>query len=91
MIFYTGAPVMEIAMRVRLIGIAMLLTAGTAAIAEPQKAPSQPAPQPKQIVLASADTVRSPGPAAPKPAKRPGRVTTCRCGDPQPAPETPDQ
>lgn len=96
MFFYTRALVMEIAMRVRLIGIALFLTAGSAASAEPQKASSQPAPQPTKIVLASADPVRTPRAVSAKPtstpAKRPaGRVTTCRCGDPQPAPETPDQ
>lgn len=83
-------------MRARLTLIAALVALGTAANAEPQKTPSQPAPQPTKIVLASADPVRTPGAAAAKPvatpAKRVGRVTTCRCGgDPQPAAETPDQ
>jgi hypothetical protein len=87
---------MEIAMRVRLTLIAAFVALGTAASAEPQKAPPQPAPQPTKIILASADTVRTPGTATVKPAtapaKRPGRVTTCRCGgDPLPATETPGE
>lgn len=96
MIFYTGALVREIAMRARLVGIALFVTTGSVASAEPQKAPSQPAPQSTKIVLASADVVRTPGQVSTKPASTPakrfaGRVTTCRCGAPQPAPETPDQ
>ena len=83
-------------MRARLTLIAAMIALGTAASAEPQKAPPQPAPQPTKIVLASADQVRTPGPVTAKPsatpAKRSGRVTTCRCGgDPLPSAETPDQ
>ena len=48
------------------------------------------------VVLASAADVRpaSPTPSdrSVEPARRPApRVTTCRCGDPQPAEEQPDQ
>jgi hypothetical protein len=56
-------------------------------LAEPPKAPVQPASQPssRPIVLASADAVKAPAAAAeqPAPAKKPrvARVTTCRCGD----------
>jgi hypothetical protein len=83
-------------MRARLTLIAAMFALGTAASAEPSKAPSQPAPQPTKIVLASAEPVRTPGAAAAKPTaspvKRAGRVTTCRCGgDVQRPAETPDQ
>jgi hypothetical protein len=48
------------------------------------------------VVLASANDVRQPStkPAerSVEPARRPApRVTTCRCGDPQPAEDRPDQ
>ena len=48
------------------------------------------------VVLASANDVRPPSATAaegsPEPVRRPApRVTTCRCGDPQPAEEQPDQ
>lgn len=51
---------------------------------------------PAELVMASAD-VKSPAPVAaaqqaPAPVKRrAGRVTTCRCGDPQPAQPDEDQ
>ena len=73
---------------------------GGAAMAEPPKAaPAKPAQTParaSQIVLASAEQVRGTSPDAAQanstPAKRPRpRVTICRCGDPQPAPENLDQ
>jgi hypothetical protein len=71
--------------------VAMLL--GTAAPAEPAKAPaqnaSQPVNRPGSVMMASADPVRTPTPGdqsttPPKP-HRAARVTTCRCGDPQAA------
>ena len=75
---------------------AAILTSSSAFAAEPIKPPVQPAAQPQttsaQLVLASADDVRS-GPASDQqqatPPKRPhiGRVTSCRCGDPQAQPE----
>lgn len=83
-------------MLVRFILIAAAtLTGGTALAAQPVKPPVQPAAQPQpappQVVLASADDVRTPPSAdqqAATPPKRPrGRVTTCRGGDPQVQPE----
>lgn len=82
-----------------LIAAAALMSANAFA-AEPHKAPdgspAQPQPAAPSLVLASADLVRTPAPAdqAPAPAaKRPrvGRVTTCRCGDPQPSDADSDQ
>ena len=67
-----------------------MLAVGTAAVAEPPKAPAQAPPQqanyPAKVMLASADQVATPAPAdqsASQPPKRPraARVTTCRCGD----------
>lgn len=81
-------------MRIRLIVLATVLAVSSPAAAETPKSPpaqaSQQAPQPQVAVLASAETVRAvpsdasqPAPAQPK--RRFGRVTTCRCGDPEPA------
>ena len=67
--------------------------AGTPAVAEtPRSLPPQAAqpqqPQAKAVVLASAEAAKpaseivQPAPAEPK--HRFARVTTCRCGDPQP-------
>lgn len=76
-----------------LIAVVALVSAGGAG-AEPQKAPAKPTAQLQpalpRVMLASADTVRStaaPEPQAQLQAKRPriARVTTCRCGDPQPS------
>ena len=80
-------------MRERLTVIAALIATGSAAFAEPPKAASpRPASEQIKIVLASADTVVSPGPVSTKsvtPAKRRvGRVTTCRCGDSLPESQT---
>ncbi|MFL6850414.1 MAG: hypothetical protein ACJ8EH_06105 [Sphingomicrobium sp.] len=88
---------MESAMRMPVLLFALSFAA--AAAAEPPKVaaePKTPAPQPAAIVLASADNVRSPaqGQSAKNPAtgKRvTPRVTTCRCGDPQPEPDDQDQ
>ena len=82
-------------MYVRLVPIAAATLIGSAAFAaEPVKPPVQPATQPQprpDMVLASADQVPAPAPREQQAAatKRPrvGRVTTCRCGDPQAQPE----
>lgn len=78
---------------------AAALTSVSAFAAEPSKPAQQASPQPKngspQVVLASAAQVSSPAPAdqqaqqlpAP-PKKRVGRVTTCRCGDQLPQPDS---
>jgi hypothetical protein len=82
-------------MKCRLIAIVTAANlVASAAFAEPPKAaasnsaPTQPAL--KQVVFASADSVQSTAPdhgqqAASTPKRpRAARVTTCRCGDPQP-------
>jgi hypothetical protein len=83
-------------MNARFIPIATAALMSTSAFAaEPVKPPVQPAAQPQpahaQVMLASADDVRTPSAAdqqVPASQERPrGRVTTCRCGDPQPQPE----
>jgi hypothetical protein len=74
------------------------LTSHTAALAEPARTQdhvSQPANRPAAIVLASAETAQAQAqaPAGDQPAapaakpRRAARVTTCRCGDPQPEPQ----
>jgi len=81
---------MEKAMRLPLTVIAGLVMIGSAAVAQPPKDASKsvsPKQQPAQIVLASADPIRSPTTDATKVAVEPAkrritpRVTTCRCGD----------
>ena len=74
-----------------------LLIAGPA-YADPHKAPPPrtQSNKPTSVVLASAETPRvesSDGTSAGQPpAKhRVGRVTECRCGDPQPESESPDR
>jgi hypothetical protein len=90
---------MEKAMRAHLTMIAAML-AGSAALAEPPK--SQPAPPrsaqkaPAEVILASAETTHAPSPDAGQPnvapaKRRIARVTTCRCGDPQPDPTSQEQ
>lgn len=88
-------------MHARFVPIAAAMLAGSAAFAaEPAKPAAQAAtqaatqaqPRPTEVVLASADQVPAPVPheqQAAAPAKHPrvGRVTTCRCGDPQAQPE----
>jgi hypothetical protein len=83
-------------MRVRFMPIAAATLMSTGAFAaEPVKPPVQHAaqrqPAPAQVVLASADDIRAPSAADQQVTtvpKRPrGRVTTCRCGDPQAQPE----
>ena len=72
---------------------AAALTIAANAAAEPPKVEareaSQPANRPAEVLLASAEQIRTPTPTADQPSatpvKRPraARVTTCRCGDPQ--------
>jgi len=81
-------------MRISLMVFAGLLTVGTAALCEPSKArePAQPQHRTGPIVLASAD-VQAPATPTSQPVlakRRIVRVTTCRCGDPQAASETPE-
>jgi hypothetical protein len=79
-------------MLLRSLVIAAALIGGSPALAEPAKSPEPQAQQPqpqsaKTVVLASADTVKAAATDAAQPAqpkRRIGRVTTCRCGDPQP-------
>ena len=71
-----------------LIAAASLVTSSAFA-ADAPTVPVHPASQPQSspVVLASADQVRAPSAEqqAPAPQKRRiARVTTCRCGDPQP-------
>jgi hypothetical protein len=87
-------------MRTCAIAIGTLLIFASPAHAEPAKRnaarPAAEQPRPRDVVLASADTVRT-APAAssqtvPAPAKRViPRVTTCRCGDPQPDSQNQEQ
>ena len=87
-------------MRACAIAVGALLTLASPAVAEPAKrvAPKPTAEQmrPATVVLASADTVRTAPQASPQASAAPvkrvvPRVTTCRCGDPQPDPENPEQ
>lgn len=71
-----------------LIGTTAVAADPAASSRQPQQADS-PAPR---LLLASADEVRAPAPSDQQAAstpKRPriARVTTCRCGDPQPQAE----
>lgn len=78
--------------------IAALVTIAGPALAEPAKhdapKPAQ-AQRPAEVVLASADGVRSSPSIAQQPSNTPKRplprVTTCRCGDPQASPDSDDQ
>jgi hypothetical protein len=81
----------ETIMRARLIAIALVLAPAGAGAAEPTKSKAQaPSEQqaPAKIVLASAEEAHSPNvtsqPDAAPAKRRIARVTTCRCGDPQP-------
>ena len=78
--------------RLMFVAAAALALAGAAVAADPAKpelpGTSTPAQPHRELILAAADT-KSPAPVAeaeaPAPAKRRvARVTTCRCGDPQP-------
>ena len=93
-------------MRIRIAMIALAATSiGAVAVAQPDKdEQSAKAPKPAAaaaaaagpVVLASASNVRRPSSTdserAAEPVRRPTpRVTTCRCGDPQPADDQPDE
>jgi hypothetical protein len=86
-------------MHARFVLIAAALMSANAFAAEPHKAPDRSPAQPQtaapSLVLASAEAVRTTTPAdqaALTQVKRPrGRVTTCRCGDPQPSDSDGDQ
>jgi hypothetical protein len=91
---------METAMRALVTVIAAMLTVGSAALAEPPK--NQPAPSPSaqkapaEVILASAETTHASAPDAGQPNAAPtkrriARVTSCRCGDPQPDAESQEQ
>jgi hypothetical protein len=87
---------MEKAMRPLTVIAGMLMLSGPA-LADPSKqaSPAQPGARPA-VVLASADTVRTPAQDSAQPTSAPAkrrvaRVTTCRCGDPQPDPESQEQ
>jgi hypothetical protein len=78
---------------------AAALTSASAFAAEPSKPAQHASAQPQhaspQVVLASASEAPSPGPSAEQaqeapaaPKKRVGRVTTCRCGDQLPQPDS---
>jgi hypothetical protein len=80
-------------MQLRWVLIAAGLVAAPALAETPKSTPPQAAPvqqpQPKAVVLASADAAKPANeaaqPAPAEPRHRFARVTTCRCGDPQPA------
>lgn len=86
-------------MYARLILIAAAtLTSISAVAAEPTKPAAQATAQPKKptapVVLASASDLPSTATATQPtatPPKRRGRVTSCRCGDPQVQPEPEQQ
>lgn len=87
-------------MHARFVLIAAALTSANAYAAEPHKLPDQTAAQSQpaqpRVVLASAEISAATAPAeqsAPIPGKpaRIARVTTCRCGDPQPSDADGDQ
>lgn len=84
-------------MRVALFVLVAVLAASPAAAEPGERDSHQPRLATKlPVVLASADQPRTPVPDAaqspPAPVKRRvARVTTCRCGDPQPASDTPGQ
>jgi hypothetical protein len=84
------------------VGMIAAAAAVSAACAAAQPGKEDPAVKPPKpaaaapVVLASAADVRqpstTPAEASAQPSRRPApRVTTCRCGDPQPAEEQPDQ
>ena len=88
---------MEVPMRLPLTVLVIALS-GPALADPPKVVAAKPAVIEKrepEIVLAAADPIRSSAPDQARPiapARRVApRVTTCRCGDPEPASETPDQ
>jgi len=84
-------------MRAPAVVILLLLGSSSAIAAEPEKQAQQAQEREvhRPIVLASADTRTPVAPDAQRtttpPKHRPGRVTTCRCGDPQPDPDAQQQ
>jgi hypothetical protein len=80
--------------RFLMIAVAALSAAPAIAADREQQVRDMAQAQPAQprLLLASAEEVRTPAPAEqqapaqPKP-RRIARVTTCRCGDPQPQPD----
>ena len=89
-------------MKIRVIMIAIAAASmAAAAAAQPGKDEpknSKPAAAQTPVILASANDVRHPSPTdasrPTEPVRRPApRVTTCRCGDPQPEPgqQQPDE
>ena len=90
----------EVRMDIRVVMIAAAAAASAAGGDQPGKDERQAtAPPPAAaapVVLASANEARRPSTTgverSVEPSRRPPpRVTTCRCGDPQPAEERPDQ
>ena len=85
-------------MRAHVTLLALLLTTGSPTLSQPAKhdarKPVEARHKPAEVVLASADAMRTPAPvdaqASPAPKRPAPRVTTCRCGDPLPASETPE-
>jgi hypothetical protein len=71
---------------------AAALTLSSGVVAEPPKVPAGAPARPAPVELASADLRPALNPQRPdlQPVKRPRtmRVTSCRCGDPQPGPES---
>ena len=86
-------------MRACTIAVGALLSFASPALAEPAKRDApKPAPEqkPATAILASADTVHTPATSSPQATTAPvkgvvPRITTCRCGDPQPDPEIPER
>lgn len=83
----------------RLMFIALLAITSPSAAEPPKAATARPEPtaqRPVQLVLASADSAHSTQltavqPPAEQTKHRIARVTTCRCGDPQPAADAQEQ
>jgi len=84
---------------VGMIAIAAAVSAASVAAQPGKEDQAGKSPKPAAtapVVLASAADVRQPPTTSAEPSVRPARrpaprVTTCRCGDPQPAEEQPDQ
>jgi hypothetical protein len=89
--------------RRKVMRIALIVAAATLvtapALAEPHKPvsrDSQPQQRSAPVILAAAETPPAPtadsGQQSQTPAKRRvGRITTCRCGDPQPGEQSPER
>jgi hypothetical protein len=99
-VFLDRCTVMEGAVHARLTLLFALLATAAIAPAEPPKVSPSKAQGQQQarrapIALASAEPVRAPVATAESATATPKRViprvTTCRCGDPQPTPESDEQ